>query len=97
MVATRTKQWDLPAADSDGARYSIVRQYDAGVETDGSMADSWKAAKFAGLAYYGHRDDVGTPGYRRGGPLPVLTLKFSVRFATKRQAKLLSDGSRSLS
>ena len=74
--ATRTKQWDLPAADEDGSRRSIVRQYVAGEAADGSMADSWKAFDFLIQSYYGHRDDAGSPGYRRGGPLPVSLSSF---------------------
>ena len=74
--ATRTKQWDLPAADEDGSRRSIVRQYVAGEADPGDMADSWKAFGFLIQSYYGHRDDAGSPGYRRGGPLPVSLSSF---------------------
>ena len=28
------------------------------------------------LSYYGHRNDIGTPGYRQGGPLPVSLSSF---------------------
>ena len=29
-----------------------------------------------GLGYYGHSSDIGTPGYRQGGPLPVSLSSF---------------------
>ena len=74
--ATRTKQWDLPAADEDEPRRSIVRQYVAGEADPGDMADSWKAFDFLIQSYYGHSDDSGSPGYRRGGPLPVSLSSF---------------------
>ena len=37
----------------------------------------------AGL-YYGHQSDLGTPGYRRGKPLPVELSHFSARFEKTR-------------
>ena len=35
--------------------------------------DFWRPSGIvgAGISFYGHRDDVSTPGYRAGGPLPV--------------------------
>ena len=82
--ATRTVAWELPARDP-AARQSLVRQYgmraiDGTPDTadDGTMAESWRQSDIAGagLAYYGHRNDVGTPGYRLGGPLPVSLATF---------------------
>ena len=45
----------------------------------GLMMESWRQSDVgsgAGISFYGHRDDVGTPGYRLGGPLPVSLSKF---------------------
>ena len=42
---------------------------------DGTMADSWVTAKST-TTYYGHRDDVGSPGARLGSPLPVSLSSF---------------------
>ena len=72
--------WDLPMdAELDG-RSSIIRRYDDGVARDGTMANGWALASETGLpyevTYYGHRDDIGTPGYRGGGALPVSLSKF---------------------
>ena len=45
---------------------------------EGTMMTSWRYSDIAGagLTYYGHRDDVGTPGYRLGSPLPVSLSSF---------------------
>ena len=83
--APRIPQWDLPERNEDGKRRSIVRQYGTrGIDgtpddaNDGLMAESWNVSDLdgAGLSYYGHRDDVGTPGWRLGGPLPVSLSSF---------------------
>ena len=42
---------------------------------DGTMEDSWVTAKST-TTYYGHRDDVGSPGARLGSPLPVSLSSF---------------------
>ena len=80
--ADRVIAWDLPARDP-AARQSLLRQYgtrgiggaDRGADAanDGTMEDSWNQSDImgAGISFYGHRDDVSTPGYRLGGPLPV--------------------------
>ena len=82
--AARIHMWDLP--DRGDVRTSIVRQYGSreldgnGPDNanDGTMESSWKQSDVvgAGLSYYGHRDDLGTPGYRLGGPLPVSLSSF---------------------
>ena len=80
--ADRVIAWDLPDRDP-AARQSLLRQYgtrgiggaDSGADAanDGTMEDSWNQSDImgAGISFYGHRDDVSTPGYRLGGPLPV--------------------------
>ena len=85
--AEREIMWDLPARD-DAARQSLLRQYgtrgvggaDRGADAanDGTMADSWNQSDImgAGISFYGHRDDISTPGYRLGGPLPVSLSSF---------------------
>ena len=80
----RTKMWDLP--DRGDVRQSLIRQYgDRAIDgggpydaDDGTMASSWIQSDLtgAGLSFYGHRDDIGTPGYRLGGPLPVSLSSF---------------------
>ena len=75
--------WALPAYDADDrSRSSILRVYAQKVALDGKMADSWKLASDTVLAfevshaYYGSSDDIGSPGYRLGDPLPVSLSKF---------------------
>ncbi len=84
---SRTKMWDLPG--SGELRTSIVRVY-GGVFNDmtegsgphnadnGTMEASWRHSDLAGasLTFYGQRSDIGTPGYRLGGPLPVSLSSF---------------------
>ena len=83
--AQRTVMWELPAGDP-ATRQSLVRQYgsrkidgdgpDVGV--DGTLASAWRQSDIvgAGISFYGHRKDVGTPGFRLGGPLPVSLSSF---------------------
>ena len=69
-------------------RQSIVRKYggihntrdgSTGYEAplNGVMEDSWRQIDVgAGATYFGHHSDISTPGFRRGGPLPVRLSKF---------------------
>ena len=84
----RTKDapaWALRRSDVEGSRSSLVRRYETGgIAEEGTEAASWVlAANVAKIAaselHYGHADDIGTPGYRRGGALPVELSSFSVK------------------
>ena len=75
--------WALPM--DEGARSSIIRRHvqvsiGAAEPEDGMMMDSWILAADTSFAqvthirassYYGSPNDVGTPGFRAGGALPV--------------------------
>ena len=76
--------WVLPM--DEGARSSIIRRHvsvsigPAEPEAGSMMATSWALASDTSFAqithirassYYGSADDVGTPGFRAGGALPV--------------------------
>ena len=75
--------WALPM--DEGARSSIIRRHVSvsigpAEPEDGGMMDSWVLASDTSFAqvthvrassYYGSADDVGTPGFRAGGALPV--------------------------
>ena len=82
----RTKDapaWALPVSGLEGMRSSLIRRYDKGVARDGKEKSSWAlAANFAKFKvselHYGHADDIGTPGYRQGGALPVELSSFTV-------------------
>ena len=84
--ASRVIVWPLPPRDPAN-RQSLVRQYGARVidldgvgdlADTGTMMESWRQSDIAGagISFYGHRDDVGTPGFRLGGPLPVSLSSF---------------------
>ena len=80
-----TPAWALPMplSEVEGMRSSLVRRYDNGVARDGTEKSSWALAanfsKFkAEKLHYGHADDIGTPGYRQGGALPVELSSFTV-------------------
>ena len=86
--AKRTVEWaleDIANYDSE-LRQSIVRLYgDRKIADgphdaeDGTMMEGWRYADIDGAgagSYYGHLDDVGTPGFRLGGPLPVSLSSF---------------------
>ena len=74
--------WALPVSDIEGARSSLIRRYDNGVALDGKKRASWVLAAriraIDGELYYGHAEDLGTPGWRAGGALPVELSHFSV-------------------
>ncbi len=83
----RTHMWDLPKPDALNVRQSIVRVYgtreidgtpDGDTPNDGTDMMSWNQSLLEGasLTYFGHRSDVGSPGYRLGGPLPVSLSSF---------------------
>ena len=81
--------WALPIAEGN-ARSSIIRRHVAGSvgpaePKDGEMMESWVLASDTGFAqathlsahsYYGLPIDVGTPGFRAGGALPVELSQF---------------------
>ena len=78
-----TATWALPM--DEGARSSIIRRHvevsvGPAEPEAGEMMDSWVLASDTSFAqithvrassYYGSADDVGTPGFRAGGALPV--------------------------
>lgn len=79
--------WDLPSGwTKDNERQSMIRRYVQGtrVALDGTEPDGWipaGATKFRYVPlsyYYGHVDDLGTPLFRSGGPLPVELEHFGV-------------------
>lgn len=76
-----TPTWTLPSGRTeDGARTSLVRRYRNGVALTGTEATSWERATDIQLpisGYYGHKTDIGTPGYKNGGPAPVMLSHFS--------------------
>ena len=74
-----TAMWALPM-NEEGVRSSILRRHDSAEPKDGTMMESWVLASDTGFAqsmhlnarsYYGLPIDVGTPGFRAGGALPV--------------------------
>ena len=84
LGADGTATWALPMAEGN-ARSSIIRRHLAvsvgpGTAKDGEMLESWALASDTSFAqsmhlsahsYYGLPIDVGTPGFRAGGALPV--------------------------
>ena len=79
-----TAAWALPM-DESGARSSIIRRHvqvarGPAAPEDGMMAENWILASNTSFAqvthiraqsYYGAPNDIGTPGFRAGGALPV--------------------------
>ena len=71
-----TMAWALPTSEGS-ARSSIIRRHVSAEPKDGTMMESWvlasdtKATDLGVNSYYGLPIDVGTPGFRAGGALPV--------------------------
>ena len=76
--------WVWPTNRREGPRSSVVRRYDKGSDVrDGMLKSNWAlSANFNRFKveslHYGHADDIGTPGYRKGGALPVELSSFKV-------------------
>ena len=77
--------WVWPTNRREGPRSSVVRRYDKGTSDarDGMLKSNWAlSANFNRFKveslHYGHADDIGTPGYRQGGALPVELSSFKV-------------------
>ena len=77
-----TPAWSLPASlTEDGARASMVRRHDDGIPRLGTDASGWISAMNTKLTtgtttYYGHPNDIGAPGVKSGGALPVTLSHF---------------------
>ena len=84
LTEDSTVAWALPMHEG-GGRSSILRRHvpgsmDAAEPKDGVMMESWVLASDTGFtqgmhvatqSYYGLPTDIGTPGFRAGGALPV--------------------------
>ncbi len=74
--------WDIPSGETpDGVRVSLMRRYYhvTGIPLDGRRAANWVPASNLPLTvttYYGRETDISNPGYRGGGPLPVILSSF---------------------
>ena len=72
--------WKLPnCITSNGFRSSIIRQYEQGAPLTGTHKSSWFRAtemRRKIVTYYGHPKDLGNPGWKKGGPLPVQLSSF---------------------
>ena len=79
--------WALPLSAEAGSRSSLIRRYTEGTSAaaPGQKRASWvlaarvkKVASRSDALYWGDADDIGTPGYREGGALPVELSSFSM-------------------
>ena len=78
-----TPTWALPSGyTEDGARTSLIRRYEDTTALVGTEATSWVRAADVALpleVYYGHKTDIGSPGYKEGGVAPVMLSHFRAR------------------
>ena len=77
--------WALPLSAEAGVRSSLIRRYDKGVALPGRKRASWvlaarvkKVVSSSDALHWGDADDIGTPGHREGGALPVELSSFSM-------------------
>ena len=74
--------WEMPSITTeDGNRTSLMRRYDrdTGVPLDGMLSSNWVPASDLPLGlttYWGRSTDIGNPGYRGEGALPVQLSSF---------------------
>ena len=74
--------WELPSGTTqDGARASLMRRYDCDtrVPLDGRISENWVSAsalQLGVMTYWGRETDIGNPGYRGDGALPVTLSNF---------------------
>ena len=77
-----TPAWHLPQnLTEDGTRSSMIRRHDDEIPLLGTEEVGWISALHTELAtntttYYGHPDDIGAPGIKSGGALPVTLSHF---------------------
>ncbi len=75
--------WELPESLINGVRSSLIRRFDESVPRSGMERLGWIRAvdvkRLVAGIYYGNPFDLGTPGYRRGKPLPVELSQFSAK------------------
>ena len=84
----RTKDepaWPLAMSQEEGVRSSLIRRYTDGTSQakDGTEKGTWVLAANVkkvvdGELHWGAAEDIGTPGYRRGGALPVELSAFNL-------------------
>ena len=84
----RTKDdpgWPLAMSAEEGVRSSLIRRYTKGTSAaeDGTEKGTWVLAANVkkvvdGELHWGAAEDIGTPGHRAGGALPVELSSFSV-------------------
>ena len=79
--------WAFPLSSEEGSRSSLIRRYTDGTSAaePGQKRSSWvsaarvkKIVSSSDALYWGDADDIGTPGHREGGALPVELSSFSV-------------------
>ena len=79
--------WAVPLSGAEGSRSSLIRRYTDGTSAaaPGRKRSSWvlaarvkKVASSSDALYWGDADDIGTPGHREGGALPVELSSFSM-------------------
>ena len=77
--------WTLPLSPEVGVRSSLIRRYTDGTSAakDGTERGNWVLAanikqRIDTELHWGDADDIGTPGHRRGGALPVELSSFSL-------------------
>ena len=78
---SKTLLWELPDATVGRRRTSMIRIFDNGIPKSGLSQTGWiKASDTKHIAegyYYGNAQDIGTPTYRKGKPLPVTLSHFT--------------------
>ena len=84
----RTKDepaWPLATSAEEGVRSSLIRRYTKGTSAaeDGTEKAGWVLAanvkqSIENELHWGSAEDIGTPGHRAGGALPVELSSFSV-------------------
>ncbi len=79
--------WALPLSSEEGSRSSLIRRYTEGTSAaaPGQKRSSWilaahvkKVVSSSDALYWGDAEDIGTPGHREGGALPVELSSFSL-------------------
>ena len=73
--------WQLPSGKTvEGHRSSLIRRYKDGEPLPGTEVSGWRPAEdlpLSFITYWGYRTDIGNPGYRQGGYLPVSLSHFN--------------------
>ena len=82
------RQYGEPFKPDEQGLFDNREPAERGIFEEAWRQSSWKGIGSVGITYYGDRDDLGTPGYRLGSPLPVQLTSFRPKLTTTSEVSI---------